>query len=352
METLETTTKSGYNFFMGRADRGEEDVLALDPFEAIETGENSPRGDAFFLEKYVASNNQSFAGEYLKEFIYAHLADHPHGQDTGLEEGRGPLDHLFFKRKSPLLQAVAQDPRFEDQLQVMIDLDSTLFPIDRALRELGLDIYDSERESWGEDGDSLGDAIMMRYNRPDLLHGKELSEEQQQDKADICIRFFEELHGDEELMRRAGVFRYAPQLIKEMREQGIRVHILTHRSPEVAEATKAWLGAMGIEYDDFVCDHSHNADKIEYCQERGIPVLLDDKPKTIRDAEAAGIEAISLAWPYSKKALEEAGGDEALCWREMAHHALGHIERLVRERAEGLGVDLGDTADSSVSPII
>jgi phosphoglycolate phosphatase-like HAD superfamily hydrolase len=249
----------------------------------------------------------------------------------------------MFKTRSRIIAQIADDPRFADVLQVAVDLDSTLFPIDRAMRELGVDVPDTEKDAWGDDGDPVGDAIVQLKGRPELMHGKELTSEQEGEKIQLLIEYFEQLHGDPDLMKRAGVFEYGPQMLEEMRRQGITVHIVTHRSPESLDETEAWLDSMGVEYDDIICNHSHEVDKIQYCTDRGIPVILDDKPKTIIDAEAAGVEAVSLAWPYSAKALEEAGGDQAQCWREMAAHTISHIERLVLERAKELGIHLQTT---------
>jgi phosphoglycolate phosphatase-like HAD superfamily hydrolase len=256
---------------------------------------------------------------------------------TGLPR-RGDV-HLL-DHKSPLLEAVRDDPRFTEQRQVMIDLDSTLFPLDRAMRELGVDILTQEVDSWGADGDPVGDAILREAGRTNLLHGKELTPEEQEEKIALLVDFFQRLHSDEELMKRAGVFEFAPQIISDLRERGVKVHIVTHRSPSTAAATIAWLDAMEIEYDQFVCDLPDVADKIKYCQESGIPVILDDKPKTIIDAEAVGIEAVSLSWPYSQKALQEADGEEAACWAEMGHDTVRHLEEKIKERANNLGVDL------------
>lgn len=256
---------------------------------------------------------------------------------TGLGERREGM----FKTRSKIIEAVADDPRFSDILQVTVDLDSTLFPLDRAMREMGVDLPTTETDVWSEDENPVGDAILKSVGRPELADGNDLTPEQEKEKVQILIKFFEELHGDEELMKRAGVFEYGPQMIEEMRRQGITVHVVTHRSPDALDETEAWLEAMGIEYDDIVCDHAHEVDKIKYCTDNGVPIILDDKPKTIIDAEAAGVEAISLAWPYSVKALEEAGGDQAKCWREMTSHTISHIERLILERAKDLGVDIG-----------
>lgn len=251
-----------------------------------------------------------------------------HAKETGFEEKDEDWDFI-----RPFLTHIKENhPEAVQEMQVMIDLDSTIFPLDRAMREKGIDVEIISVEDWSSSGDTIGDAIMIHFGRADLLHEKDLDEEQLQEKIQILGDFFRELHEDEELMKRAGVYRYAPQMIHLMRKQGIKVHILTHRAPTAALSTQIWLEEMGIEYDFFECAESGDLDKIDYCKKHKIPLLFDDKPKTITDAEDAGIEALSLKWPYSKKALEEAGGDEAHCWMEMTHIALDHIERIVSEK--------------------
>lgn len=242
-----------------------------------------------------------------------------------------------FRHQSALVQAVADDPLFADDLQLMIDLDSTLFPLENAAQELGVDISVNNIKAWNESDDIFGDLIVAASGRPELQLAAGLSAEQRAERGKTIADFFERLHVDSELMQRAGVFEFAPQIIADWREQGIKIHIVTHRSPLAAHGTEEWLKAMNIGYDHFICDSPSEADKIAYCQQHGIPVLIDDKPQTIIDAEAVGIEAISLAWPYSAEALEQAGGDPALCWRQVGQHAIEQIEKAIIRRAKSVG---------------
>jgi phosphoglycolate phosphatase-like HAD superfamily hydrolase len=242
-----------------------------------------------------------------------------------------------FRHQSALVQAVGDDPLFAPDRQLMIDLDSTLFPLEKAVSELGVNISSAEIKARNNNDDIFGDLIVESLGRGDLQLGAEITAEQRQERGPLIVDFFERLHVDSELMQRAGVFEFAPQIIDDWRQQGIKIHIVTHRSPLAAHGTEEWLRAMNIGYDYFICDSPSEADKIAYCQQHAIPVLIDDKPQTIIDAEAVGIEAVSLAWPYSAEALEQAGGDPALCWRQVGQHAIEHIEKAIIRRAKAAG---------------
>lgn len=301
-----------------------------------------------FLAEYISSpafmkQEKDKRRELFLTALSAHLHDTEIAKESSIEKRTGLGDYnqgRLFRHRSRLLESVKDDPRFAPELQIMVDLDATLFPVDRAWQEKGIDLDSAMIDMWGNGGDQFGDKLMLLAGREDLLYEKAKTPEQEEERLGIIVDFFEDLHNDEELMKRAGVFEFSPQVIRELRKQGVRVHIVTHRSPSSADETEAWLRAMGVEYDAFICDLPDKADKIKYCQEQGITVLLDDKPSTIQAAEDVGIEAISLSWPYSDEALAASGGDRALCWREMAHHAVAHMERDVLRRAKELGIEL------------
>lgn len=270
------------------------------------------------------------------------LRERPHFEKpTGLPQLEDPAN---FQRTSRVLQAVKGDPRFGPEMQVMVDLDSTLFSMDEAMREMGVDFPVSEIDGWEGNHQPLADAIMRDYwKRPDLQSAT-LSPEQKEEYYELVGEFFRRMHTDPEIMKRSGTFEYAPLAIQLLHRQGVRIHIFTHRNVESREATEEWLGAMGIPYDvihveDPVAD-PERSDKIAYCQREGIQFCIDDKPETIRRAEEAGIEAVSLHWDYARDTIRDSGADEGECWREVYSDLLGLMETRIIQKAEQEGWDI------------
>jgi phosphoglycolate phosphatase-like HAD superfamily hydrolase len=246
-------------------------------------------------------------------------------------------EERLFRLESPLLLAVAGHPQFAPDLRVMIDLDSTLFPLDGALREMGVHFRTRNSQYWESGESDLSDAILLdRFGRNDLC-GKDLSEEQRAERITLITAFFAELHSSAERLRSSGVFEYAPDMLRMLQQNGAEIHIFTHRDERSTKATLDWLRAMGIPYDKFRLEDpsrdSSRSDKIAYCLEEGISICVDDKPDTIRQAEAAAIEALSLSWPYTEAAIKESGADPARCWRELGEGIIRHMELAVMERA-------------------
>ena len=79
-------------------------------------------------------------------------------------------------------------------------------------------------------------------------------------------------------------------------------------------ATKTWLDAIGLEYDELYCSY----DKVGRCREIGIDVLIDDSPVNIVRAIEAGMTAATIRHPWNDDVCEE---EEVICardWPELA----------------------------------
>lgn len=336
--------QNAYNSCMGRAKRKHAGSSALrtniveEPTAELEHLE--------VLEDILVSIDASLApaeeANLLREV--AALSLHQEDRSPDSRPSRLPKQERSFRLSSPLIAAVADDPRFHDDLQVMVDIDSTLFPMDDALREMGVHMKVRNISHWGEGGDSLGDAIMIDYWGRDDLVAKNLGKEEKAERGRLLGEFFARMHSSGPRMERSGVYEYAPQLMQLLHMHGIKLHVFTHRSERAQQSTREWLLAMNIPYDHLRVEDPAGdrvrSDKVLYCQENRISVCVDDKPDTIRRAEAAGIEALSLDWKYASNTIRESGADPAGCWRELGEGILLHIENRIRERALREGITL------------
>lgn len=75
---------------------------------------------------------------------------------------------------------------------------------------------------------------------------------------------------------------------------------ITH-SPVPDWVNKAWLKLNGLP-DAEVIQVKLTPDKITVCQQRGVTVLVDDKPETVRDAIHYGIAGLLFDAPYNQEA--------------------------------------------------
>ena len=163
--------------------------------------------------------------------------------------------------------------------KILVDLDSTLFPLHVAAEEKGVSHDPVTSSQWDDFGNSI----------------------QAEGFQDIEA-FFKDLHSDADLMIRAGVFKHAPQVIKILREQyGVEVHLLTHRSPDSRAACEEWLEACSVEYDGLQVAFDS---KLDYARREGIEIVFDDKPQTLLEFHEDGRDGISLDWGYLDQGID------------------------------------------------
>ena len=73
------------------------------------------------------------------------------------------------------------------------------------------------------------------------------------------------------------------------------------------EQTVLWLQNHGIE-EPLVVRVRSGEEKWELCQRMGIQVLIDDNPKTLEAAKEAGMDVVTVSWPYNEHLLEVTRG--------------------------------------------
>jgi len=62
--------------------------------------------------------------------------------------------------------------------------------------------------------------------------------------------------------------------------------------------TLKWLQNWGVKEPMLVRIHS-GEEKSEWCKALGIRTLIDDSPKNMEEAKAAGLNVVTITWPYN-----------------------------------------------------
>ena len=175
-------------------------------------------------------------------------------------------------------------------MRIAIDIDSTLHHYWDiisvvSLRRFGVELPYDEQFTWG-----------ITRLRPEQLQ--------------LCI---EESHSDERIL--AGVpYPGAVEAVRRWHAHGHFVHVTSHRALDRRPATAAWLGRIGLPFDDLHCSY----DKVARCVELEIDLLIDDGPLNLAAALEHGIAAATLAHPWNRDLCEEEG--EIVCagdWPEL-----------------------------------
>ena len=125
-----------------------------------------------------------------------------------------------------------------------------------------------------------------------------------------CI---DETHSDAAI---AGARPYpnAVETVNGWYDAGHEVHVASHRAARAVAATRAWLHAIGLRHHELFCGE----DKVAYCRQAGIGLLIDDSPPTLLRALDAGIRAATLRHPWTHDVCEAPAVLCATGWEELA----------------------------------
>jgi hypothetical protein len=115
----------------------------------------------------------------------------------------------------------------------------------------------------------------------------------------------EETHREENILA-AVPYEGAVETVRAWHEAGHFIHVTSHRRAGAYEATRRWLDAIGLPYDELHC----SSDKIARATELGIDVLVDDSPQNLLRALEAGMTAATLLHPWNRDLCEE---DDIVC---------------------------------------
>lgn len=212
--------------------------------------------------------------------------------------------------RNEFVLAHAQDPALSPHYQVMVDVDSTVYPLLDAIATRP----DGQRVSYENAREWSCLTGLVEGGLPRLL---ELFGE--------CMVY--------EVMRHHPPLPGAAAALQTMRDHGLTLHVMTQRPPHYAEDTQRYLREFGVPYDSFICDLEH--DKLQLCQQRGISILIDDHPQLLARAHAAGLTALSLHWPYNAEVIREHQLPRSHSWADLSAHALAAVEARVRSALAG-----------------
>jgi len=187
--------------------------------------------------------------------------------------------------------------RHHHGLRVLIDLDSTIYPLFEAFRTLpeGRRCRIENCPSWA--------------TMPDLVDGNFL---QILDRATSY-----------ETMSRVGLYPGARSAINQLRGHGVAVEIVTHRWAKTSDDIELFLSEEGVEYDNLVVDMK--VDKLKHCRENEISLAIDDKPDFIESCRAGGVVPASMAWPYNRSAIGAGAALNAENWLDLTKAVLGEL---------------------------
>jgi uncharacterized HAD superfamily protein len=93
----------------------------------------------------------------------------------------------------------------------------------------------------------------------------------------------------------------AVETVRAWHDAGHRIVVSSHRRGEAYDATRRWLDAVGLAYDELHC----SADKIEHAVQEGIELLIDDSPPNLLRALESGMRAATLLHPWNRELCEE-----------------------------------------------
>ena len=170
------------------------------------------------------------------------------------------------------------------------DLDSTLWPFNDALREAG--------------GGAVSVDEWLGWSQLVELCGGER----------MATEAFERAQGYDS-MRRFGLFTGVRETFAALEEGGVRVVVVTNRSRRLADDAARFLTQAGLRCS--VCALSPS-ERISFCLEQGIRVIVDDRPQTLESAHDAGLTAIALRYPYNGSVVDRLRLPHATEWSELS----------------------------------
>jgi len=234
-------------------------------------------------------------------------------EEAVLRRGDGPgaqPDAGLLFRNQTLLDT-AGDPAFDEDRQIMVDMDSILFPILDAMasRSGGGRIKAEDIPTW------LSLSGLVDGGVPRMLE------------------IFDEVM-EWEVMREFPPMPGAAESLAALRAHGCGLHVKTDRKEQFAASAERYLNHFGLPYDTFLC--APGIDKLAICQEEGIATIIDDHPDLLERAASAGLEALSLHYPYNVEVAARHQLKTAHSWPDLALHTAGAVEKRIKRRLKSL----------------
>jgi hypothetical protein len=208
---------------------------------------------------------------------------------------------------SPLLMRAKDNPRFQKDLQVMLDFDSTVFPLLDAMQthHLATDkLTYQEMHSW--------EALVPASGGPENMQ-----------------RIFDEVMVFEK-MKAHRPFRGAKEVLRHLHRHGVQIHIVSDRRPDLSSDIADYLDQYQLHYDSLLCQKG--IDKLNWCKEHQVRIVVDDYPNFLARAHQAGLKTHGLAFPFNREVLAQRDVDAAETWTQLGQHLFNDLEQLIQER--------------------
>ena len=119
---------------------------------------------------------------------------------------------------------------------------------------------------------------------------------------------FEEFYYNniERIAKKLDVIEEAPKYIKQLREKGYEIYIISGRDngeySDPYKMTSDWLDKYKIEYDKLILTDAYNSlEKAEICKENNVSIMIDDSTRILLEAQNEGITALLMDTPYNRE---------------------------------------------------
>lgn len=214
-----------------------------------------------------------------------------------------------------------------------LDFDSTAFALLDAMRQVETDeritaqhverIHYADAHTWA----SLVDLCGPSNEQLKAAGQAELSHEE---RVPIMLEIFDRaMHITH--MRKIGLIEGVAEHARAMHEKGIEIHIVTDRPENRMLCTETMLRMNAVPFTSI--NKVRSGDKAQWCLDRGIEVIVDDHPQTIADASLAGLEVLSLEYPFNVNEAAAAGASLHQSWATLGPAVEAAIMRRYRDVA-------------------
>jgi hypothetical protein len=231
-------------------------------------------------------------------------------------------EHEIELERHPLVWRHRTDPRFASERQVAVDVDQTIFPLIPSIAGV-------------PGGRLIAAGPFLTYECLTRRCGG----------LDGLLQILERATAFEHAAR-GGLFHGVRESLEHLRAHGFQIHFMTHRPEAHRQRTQRFLDHFELSYDSLTV--SLDIDKPRACRERGISTLIDDKPQTILDADAAGVRPLSLSWTYNRDAIRRCLVPFAANWSDLTRQTLDATAALIETRlSESVRVAGGSNRDEA-----
>lgn len=122
----------------------------------------------------------------------------------------------------------------------------------------------------------------------------------------------------------------AAAVLQRWHKIGAEIHILSDRHSEALPATRAWLKAHQI--PSHTVATARGPEKVAYALERGLRIMIDDKPGTIVAAREAGLVTAALHTRYNRHVLDHPATVGGSSWAVIARRLERQCPHLQTQR--------------------